>query len=258
MNKLLIGTVALAAIAAGPAMAADMPVKAPPPVVSYYDWTGVYLGASVGWVRSSYDWRYTNPAPATCCAPFSASAEDAIFDLHIGAQQQWGWLVVGVEAAWNGFARGNQASSVGCVAPNSFTTTCQIQPRDIPTAGGRIGIAWTNWLFYGDAGAAWSSVHTQLFNPGGNALPFDLTTARYNGWYAGGGLEYVIHKGSLVDVIVGAEYQHIDLSDQLHSSPLDAFGPCPPGVNCRRVSAKEDIARARLSIKTHGWSFLAP
>src|SRR5215831_4748600 len=48
MNKLLIAGVALAAASVGgPALAADMPLKAPPPVV-VYNWTGCYLGVYIG------------------------------------------------------------------------------------------------------------------------------------------------------------------------------------------------------------------
>ena len=35
-----------------------------------------------------------------------------------------------------------------------------------------------------------------------------------DGWFAGGGFEYMIHKGALVDVILGAEYQHFDVSSK--------------------------------------------
>src|SRR5262252_435215 len=48
MRNLLIGSVALAAASlGGPALAADMPLKAPPPVV-VYNWTGCYLGLDIG------------------------------------------------------------------------------------------------------------------------------------------------------------------------------------------------------------------
>jgi outer membrane immunogenic protein len=261
MKKLLIGSTALAVMIAGPAMAADMPLKAPAPVVSYYDWSGVYLGASVGWIKSSYDWAYTNPAPATCCKPFSGSVTDAIIDGHLGAQFQWGWLVLGVEASANRIFTGTKLNQVGCVAPNSLTTACQIQPRDIRTVGGRLGFAWQEWMIYGTGGGAWTSVQTNLFFPGANGPTVfssdDKTNANYRGWYAGGGFEYVMYKGNFVDVIVGAEYQHIDFGSETHFSTFDGFFPCPPGVNCRRVTAKEDIARARISIKTQGWKFIA-
>src|SRR5689334_5541164 len=51
MNKLLTGFVALAALAAGPAIAADIPVKAPvtkAPPPSAFNWTGFYTGVFVG------------------------------------------------------------------------------------------------------------------------------------------------------------------------------------------------------------------
>ena len=50
MKKFLLGSVGLVAMLAGPAaMAADMPIKAPPPPpVAYYDWTGAYIGFNAG------------------------------------------------------------------------------------------------------------------------------------------------------------------------------------------------------------------
>jgi hypothetical protein len=35
--------------------------------------------------------------------------------------------------------------------------------------------------------------------------------SRNNGWYAGGGFDYMVHKGPLVDVLLGLEYQHFDV-----------------------------------------------
>ena len=57
MKNLLRSTVAMAALLVGPAMAADMPVKARPPApapVAVYNWTGCYIGGNVGggWART--------------------------------------------------------------------------------------------------------------------------------------------------------------------------------------------------------------
>src|SRR5688500_18626946 len=62
MKKLLLGSVALAAMLAGPAMAANMPVKAPayavpPPVATY--WTGFYVGGHLGGSWGTKDWNQT-------------------------------------------------------------------------------------------------------------------------------------------------------------------------------------------------------
>ena len=58
MKKLLLVGVALSALVAGPAMAADLPVRAPiayksAPVITYYSWTGCYIGGNVGgvWIK---------------------------------------------------------------------------------------------------------------------------------------------------------------------------------------------------------------
>ena len=49
-KKFLFGSMALITLGmSAPAMAADMPVKAPPPVaVAVATWTGCYIGANIG------------------------------------------------------------------------------------------------------------------------------------------------------------------------------------------------------------------
>src|SRR5499433_3236444 len=73
------------------------------------------------------------------------------------------------------------------------------------------------------------------------------------GWYAGGGFDYMAHKGALVDVILGVEYQHFDVA------AARAFcvnpGCVVPAVRDFDLSASGDIVRARLTIKTHGFGF---
>src|SRR5204862_5331265 len=98
MLRLVLATVLLA-FGFTNAMAADLPVKAPPIVAAEYNWTGIYGGINAGWIRDTYHWQYTNPAPATCCAPFSASQDNFLIGGHIGAQYQFNHFVLGVEAA---------------------------------------------------------------------------------------------------------------------------------------------------------------
>ena|SRR5215467_2467280 len=51
MKKSIIGLVAVGALIAGPAMAAELPVKAPyaPPPAPVMSWTGCYLDGGVGY-----------------------------------------------------------------------------------------------------------------------------------------------------------------------------------------------------------------
>ena len=94
MKKFLLSLTALSALLAGPAMAADLPVRySPPPamapvVVSYYSWTGCYVGANVGGMWVKKDW--------------SVGAGDPFFlnGASFGSHDANGWLG-GVQAGCN-------------------------------------------------------------------------------------------------------------------------------------------------------------
>src|SRR5262249_47429527 len=106
MRKILLGTVGLAALLPSPAMAADMPVAPLPPPVLYYDWSGVYGGFNVGAAWYDYNQHFPTPTAApglfATSADFDTSGSDGILGFHVGAQKQWGFWVLGVEAALSG------------------------------------------------------------------------------------------------------------------------------------------------------------
>src|SRR5512145_1274599 len=104
MKKFLLSSVGLAAMLAGPAMAADMPVAPPPPPPVFYDWSGAYIGANVGGVWYDVDRRFlVGPTPGFPTDPnFSTSDSDGIYGFHAGLQWQWGAWVLGAEAALSG------------------------------------------------------------------------------------------------------------------------------------------------------------
>ena len=215
-----------------------------------YNWTGFYIGGSVGGAWESIDWRYLNPAPATL-HPFSPSRDFGVYGGHIGAQIQFGAIVVGVEAGGIGaFDNSEFATRVG-VSPTGPCTAnvgqvCEGRMKEVFTIGPRLGVAWDKFLIYGTGGWATGKVDTQLATGGTIS---DQTSHEQDGWFAGGGVEYALTQ----NLIFGVEYQHIDLGDDFHWSRLDAGLPCPAiGINCRDVGASEDIVRARLSYKFYG------
>jgi Opacity protein and related surface antigens len=58
MKKIVLSAVALGAFAA-PAFAADLPVRATPPIAAaIYDWSGFYIGANGGWGQSHNCWDF--------------------------------------------------------------------------------------------------------------------------------------------------------------------------------------------------------
>jgi outer membrane immunogenic protein len=77
MTRSWLVPAALLAMIAGPAVAADMPVKAlPPPAPVASGWNGFYIGAQVGFERQTADWNPTcidagGPPLGTCGSALS-------------------------------------------------------------------------------------------------------------------------------------------------------------------------------------------
>src|SRR5262247_1093242 len=113
MKYLALRSAALAAMIAGPAMAADMPVRAPAPAVAYYDWSGAYAGFNIG--AAWYDVTHHFTTPGAITPDVTTSDRDGIFGFHAGAQWQWGAWVLGVEAALSGCF--NECREVSGIVP---------------------------------------------------------------------------------------------------------------------------------------------
>jgi len=251
MNKLFLGSMALAAMIAGPAMAADMPVKykAPPPVVDY-DWSGAYIGFSIGGVWTEVTRTYPNVA----VPEFKSKGDDAIYDFHAGLQQQWGSWVLGIEAGYSAGFRENQSTVVLIPLPAPLAPGLEAYNKitNLFTVGPRLGFAWDRWMIYGTGGWASADIKGQyVFSATGLQVFQNFAgQSRNDGWFAGGGIEYMVYKGALVDFIFGAEYQHFDVRSKRAFTDLGT----PGQPNTFDQDAKGDIVRARLTIKTQGWS----
>lgn len=236
----LLGLMAFCAFA-GAASADGAPkARAPEPMgAGPMNWSGFYIGVNAGWANSDIDWRYTNPAPANCCAPFSADVDNGIFGAHAGVQHQWGNWVLGVEFAGSGTRLFDDDFSrkSGCIT--TFPAiTCASRTDRLWTVGPRIGWAADRWLLFATGGYARGVIDSKLVLSTGG---FDPTTRHHNGWFVGTGFEYALRD----NLVFGLEYQHIDLDTERHLSSLDNFDP--NGVNARDFGATVDLVRARLS-----------
>jgi outer membrane immunogenic protein len=247
-KRFFIGSLALAAMIAGPAMAADMPVKAKaPPPLAVYDWSGVYVGFNVGGTWYDVERTYPNLGSAS----FKSSSSDGIYGFHAGAQAQWGSWVLGIEAAYSACFRECQSTTVliPLAAPLGPGLEAYNKITNLFTVGPRLGYAWDRWMIYGTGGYATANVKGQYRLAGVQIAPTFSGQSWNDGWFAGGGVEYMAHKGALVDVILGVEYQHYDLrSKNAFSHPVLTF------TNFDQ-DAVGDIVRARLTIKTQGWGW---
>ncbi len=274
MKRQVFGGIAIALMIAAPAVAADLPVKARPVAVDpAYDWSGFYVGVGTGGVWTTVN-RFMPDLPNVGLPPttFTGRSNDWIYDVHAGLQGQFGRWVLGVEASYSG-TRKNMRADASESPPEPFTAlSATTLVTDLFTIGPRVGYTWDRLLVYGTAGYAGANLDgrytcsgTDEFVFPGRApcsFPFFGIFADYNlsgttwsnGWFAGAGFDYVVYKGSLADVLLGAEYQHFDLVRQVAVFCTPYL--CPGNHQTFLHDANGDVVRVRLTFKTHGWGML--
>jgi outer membrane immunogenic protein len=221
MNKLLLASAgAIALFAAQPAAAADMPVKARPPVVEVWTWDGLYVGGNVGysWGRSKTNVDYYNTVTGLPIAPPPGSITSQKFNMNgwvaggqVGYNIQSGSWVYGVEAdgQWTG-QKGDSnflcaITLIGgvCVPGLTFappgvagtSLTLQQKLEWFVTIRGRVGVlVQPSTLAYVTGGFAFGQVKASGVLTGvlGNGA---LTSIAYSekdtnaGWTVGAGIE---------------------------------------------------------------------
>jgi outer membrane immunogenic protein len=234
MKRLLVAGIVAAAFCSAPALAADMPVKAP--MAEPFNWSGFYIGVNGG----GMDFKTTGDFPNATNSWATPRKELGMGGIHGGFQGQSGNFVLGIEGAWDamlgdGFGAVVGAPGAGCNLAAPFG--CQARINDIISVGPRLGFAMGQWMIYGTGGYARAEIETHDFNftTGTN---FDTASNHQNGWYWGGGLEMLATR----NFIVGVEYKHYDFQTTLQSSST-AF------VANRNVKADADAALLRLTIK---------
>jgi outer membrane immunogenic protein len=183
ITALLLGTTT--------AMAADLPMKAAPPPVEIYNWTGFYIGAAAGgsFGFSDHVDRATGLSDAS-----GYNVKGGLAGGTLGYNWQVGSFVFGLEgdASWASEVGSN--GDIGPVGlPNvdangnplfaSFT-----KETWVATARGRVGYAVNNLLFYGTGGYAAAGVTQGIYDNAHNLLVSSSSTR--SGWTAGGGLEW--------------------------------------------------------------------
>jgi outer membrane immunogenic protein len=99
--QLLAGAAIVALVAAGPALAADLPLKAPPPVVAAWNWSGFYIGGhgGYGWGHDAQtdvnDPFFTGKFPGINVPGFDPKGY--LGGVQAGANWQTGSIVAGLE-----------------------------------------------------------------------------------------------------------------------------------------------------------------
>lgn len=231
MKKLILASAA-ACIIATPAYAEDG------------DWTGAYVGVSVGYTAAKSDtttalsgsWTSESAAlQSEVTSRFAArqSLDDINFGGQIGYNFQTGGAVLGVEADIAALS-GNQVTTRGPLATTAFpalsyTYTNRVDPKYMISLKARVGAAMGNTLIYADGG--WGFTKADLgadILSNGSYSKSGRLSKTMDGFVVGGGVE---HKFS--DTISARlSYNYADMGEE---SYVNAYNPgssfAPPGAN---------------------------
>jgi opacity protein-like surface antigen len=262
--QLLAGAAIAALIAAGPALAADLPLKAPPPVVAAWNWSGFYIGGhgGYGWGRSPQtdisDPFFTGKFPTFNVPGFDPKG--FLGGVHAGANWQTGSIVAGLEAdlSFTDIRGSSLSIPTPDVSPFATSTGSAAHSGTFDLLGsGRARLGYLvspNVLLYGTGGLAWTRFveNTDLsaltvtpppfFSNNGKFSSTSTTTWRL-GWVAGLGAE-----ARLFDTnwLARLEYLHYDFGNSGSSSLPIIFS-----TNSQRSTGDltADVVRAGLSYK---------
>jgi outer membrane immunogenic protein len=269
MKRSMLTGVALAALAVGPATAADLrrapaPVYTKAPVMApVYSWSGLYLGVNGGfsWGRSSTDVTITG-VPAGSVAQ---NMNGWLGGGQIGYNWQTGSLVLGVETDIQATGQRGTfafATPTVCPAPGVAVLPCSTGSGSVQeklpwfgTVRGRLGFTpMPTWLLYVTGGLAYGEADTNAtltsavaFLGGpviASAATAATTSTTKTGWVFGGGAEWVISSPWTAKV----EYLHMDLG----TVNTSFAGPAPFTLVNTSSRMTDDIVRAGVNYRFGG------
>jgi outer membrane immunogenic protein len=265
--KKLLGLIGASLLLGGPALSADLAVKAPvykaPPAV-VPTWAGWYVGGNAGWIGSADD-TVTNTATDTGSSGLGLGlARGAISGSvplryngflgggQIGHNWQFGSWVYGLEADFDGSTAKSSTAAVfpggGGVVP--LTTAYSRELDWLATVRGRVGFTVApTFLVYGTGGLAvgHTSVGSSVVAPGAFPPPESEPTTNLTstnttaGWTAGAGAEWLFAPRWSVK----AEYLFVDLGK--HSNTLTYTYGGNTSTLTSTVKDTSNIARAGIN-----------
>ena len=222
--------VVLAFILSNPADAADLgfPAKAVPPL-PIFSWTGLYVGADVGyaWGHDSTTEYFTATNTLTGLK-WDYAPKGAVGGLYAGGNYQIGAMVLGLETdiEMAGIKGGFNDPALGGAGNTKIGWQGSLR--------GRLGFAAEKAMFYGTGGLAYADIsHTYDNLVVGNT---ETTSAVRTGWTAGVGAEVAVTQ----NLLVRAEYRYADFGHYRYNSVVTfpgLTGQQEPTFNTVRVGA---------------------
>jgi outer membrane immunogenic protein len=195
MKRALVATLAVVALASGPALAADLPpppvyktpaVAAPPP-----SWTGCYINGGGGYgLLAANHFGETIPGLVPVSAATDTGGEGWMALGGVGCDYQthvWNWDVVfGAfgDYDWTNFRGTASYPAAGAVG--------NLKQPYAYAGGARVGVLVAPWvLVYTNGGYTGTHLNSVGLNNGITGAPLGVTLGaqNVNGWFLGGGTE---------------------------------------------------------------------
>jgi outer membrane immunogenic protein len=209
-----------------------------------YDWTGIYIGANVGYGRAigSANLSLTgNPFLTSAVTSTGRVGAGGIAGGQIGFNYQKGIAVVGVEidGQWSG-----QENTVTSVCGFLCTVTETTSIEAFGTARLRLGLAFNNVLIFTSAGGAWTSAKdTATANVVGFApIPLTITGSKV-GWAVSAGVEV----GFANNFSAKIEYLFIETDQVTGTTQFPAL--LGGGVVTETANLRDGIVRVGLNYR---------
>jgi outer membrane immunogenic protein len=215
MKKLLLSTAAIGLMSTA-ALAADLPVYEPAPMVAPVpmasDWSGVYIGlhGGYGWADLSDD--------DTGIDFDDAEMEGPVFGGQIGVNMQWNYFVLGAEgdASWSGI---NEEGEF-----DLDTDEEEIGFDWLASARLRGGLAFDRFMVYATGGVGFTEFDSDGVNDDDDEVQV--------GWVAGGGAEFLLTN----NVTAGVEYLHYEFDETFEDGD-------------ESIDSSVDVIRGRVNVK---------
>jgi outer membrane immunogenic protein len=248
MKKFIFASVALAASIAGPAMAADLAVKAPlykaPPPVVVFSWTGCYFGGNVGglWVKKDFSVA-SIPGVRSGTSLGGHDASSFTGGLQAGCNYQVSNWVFGVQVDQNwADAKGSH------IDPFFAGITDQSRTDSLGSVTGRVGYAWGRFLGYVKGGGAWEHDKYYAVFTATGVMAASASETR-GGWTLGIGGEY-----AFTDNLTGfIEYDYYDFGTRA----VTAVSPTGFAFGNIDIRERKSVLKAGLNWKFGWWPVVA-
>jgi len=279
MNKIIYGSAMAFGLAlAGPAFAADIPVKAPPQPV-YSGWGGWYVGVEVGEKWKTDDWTTNcveqSSAPLFACgtknnkvqfpgapdasSPHKFKNSGLRTGGYIGANTQQNNWVYGFEFDWAHYDRSDSvvglvgASTPGCCSIGGIPTFDRTSVTNKWDASLRVRggyLVMPDVLLYATGGVAFQQISASMSCNGLTSTACLFNHAQTNsdtlpGWTVGGGLEWKL----LPNIILRGEYRYADFG----SVRSNFFVGSGDVELLSRIHVRSQLATAGLAYKFDWW-----